>query len=343
MEYITHLLPSQKRYYKANLHTHSTISDGRMTPEELKKAYKDKGYSILAITDHDVVADHSALNDPDFLMLTGAEYDISEQDKPIRAGHAKTYHLNCIAKRPDILWQPFANTNVREDVRPYLEKAQIDGMHREYSTAAINRIIARANETGHMVCYNHTVWSLQEYPDYVGLKGLWGMELSNYGCMVAGYGDHDNIIVYRDMVNHSSKLFPLCADDAHSVRDVGGGWIMIGAEKLEYGSVIRALEQGDFYASTGPEIHSLTFDGKYLRITCTDAREVALICGNRFALRAEPIHNDGLLREAVFDLEKWLDACLDLPQYWFCVRVKGPYGHFATTRAYRKEDLFREG
>ena len=29
-----HLLPPVPKYFKASLHTHSTVSDGRMTPEE---------------------------------------------------------------------------------------------------------------------------------------------------------------------------------------------------------------------------------------------------------------------------------------------------------------------
>ena len=38
--------------YKANLHSHSTLSDGCLTPEEMAAAYREQGYSILAITDH---------------------------------------------------------------------------------------------------------------------------------------------------------------------------------------------------------------------------------------------------------------------------------------------------
>ena len=68
-----YLLPDTKKYYKANLHTHSTVSDGKLTPEEVKAEYKKLGYSILALTDHSVIVNHQHLNDPDFLMLTGAE------------------------------------------------------------------------------------------------------------------------------------------------------------------------------------------------------------------------------------------------------------------------------
>ena len=141
---IKHLLPQVEQYFKTNLHTHTIISDGKLTPEEVKDLYKSKGYSVLCLTDHDVVVDHSDLNDDDFLMLTGAEYDITQAVGP--KGYKKTYHLNCIAKRPDLLWQPFANEKYRDEVLPYLEKAEIENMTRVYDPDAINAIIARANE-----------------------------------------------------------------------------------------------------------------------------------------------------------------------------------------------------
>lgn len=38
---------------KTNLHTHSTQSDGRLTPAEVIGEYRDRGYGALALTDHD--------------------------------------------------------------------------------------------------------------------------------------------------------------------------------------------------------------------------------------------------------------------------------------------------
>ena len=35
-----YLLPEGGKFYKANLHCHTTVSDGKMTPEEIKKYYK---------------------------------------------------------------------------------------------------------------------------------------------------------------------------------------------------------------------------------------------------------------------------------------------------------------
>ena len=55
MNKIKHLLPQTERYFKANLHTHSTISDGILTPVEVKEAYKAAGYQILCLTDHNTI------------------------------------------------------------------------------------------------------------------------------------------------------------------------------------------------------------------------------------------------------------------------------------------------
>ena len=334
---IKYLLPQVPRYFKTNLHTHSTISDGQLTPQQVKEYYKARGYSILSLTDHNIVVDHSDLNDEDFLMLTGAEFNVVQNLGPFK--NQKTYHLNFIAKRPDLLWQPFANESYREDVKPYLEKAEIEHMSRENSPENANALIARANETGHLVIYNHPVWSVQDYTDYAPLKGLWGMELCNYSSVVCGYDDWHNWIVYRDMMNASGKLCPVGADDSHSTKDACGGWIMVGAEKLEYGSVISAMEKGDVYASTGPEIYSLTLEEKTLRVTCSDARRISLEGGNRYGRCALPVHNDGLLREAAFDLSGWLDANADQPDAWLRIVVHGPYGHYAATRGYTYEEL----
>ena len=53
-----YLLPETGRFFKANLHCHSNLSDGQLSPEEIKKIYMDKGYSIVAYTDHDILLPH---------------------------------------------------------------------------------------------------------------------------------------------------------------------------------------------------------------------------------------------------------------------------------------------
>ncbi|MBR6795632.1 MAG: hypothetical protein IKM52_05955, partial [Clostridia bacterium] len=51
-------------------------SDGALSPEALKNLYKENAYDIPVITDHCNPKNHSALNDENFLFLTGYEADI---------------------------------------------------------------------------------------------------------------------------------------------------------------------------------------------------------------------------------------------------------------------------
>ena len=39
-----------------DLHTHTTASDGQYAPAQLVKLAKERGLSVLAVTDHDAIA-----------------------------------------------------------------------------------------------------------------------------------------------------------------------------------------------------------------------------------------------------------------------------------------------
>jgi len=334
------LLPKVEKYFRTNLHTHTNLTDGGLSPEEMKQHYKAKGYSILAITDHNIIMDFSELNDEDFLMLTGAEYNINEEGWATNRLRCKTYHLNFLAKRPDNLWMPFMPGAPKEEARPYVEKCTDGGYPRVYDIDVINNIIAEANERGFLVMYNHPTWSLQSYPDYAPLKGLWGMEIINGDATRGGCADRDNFRVYSDLMNLGNTLFPVGSDDAHGTGSACLAWIMLGAEKLQYDSVIEALEKGDFYASNGPEIHELSLTDNLLHIKCSDAQFITLESGGRYYKRKNPVAPDKFLREATFDITKFLEGCNgESPMEWLRVVVHGPYGQFATTRGYRLDEL----
>lgn len=46
------------RWYKGNLHTHTYWSDGDDFPEMVADWYKTRGYDFLALSDHNIIADH---------------------------------------------------------------------------------------------------------------------------------------------------------------------------------------------------------------------------------------------------------------------------------------------
>lgn len=85
--------------YRGNLHSHTTNSDGHMTPEEAGHAYRAQGYSFLCLTDHDVFSDQSQTFSQDgFLLLPGIERSAILFDQ---AGHClKQRHMNGIQFHP---------------------------------------------------------------------------------------------------------------------------------------------------------------------------------------------------------------------------------------------------
>ena len=107
-----------------------------------------------------------------------------------------------------------------------------------------------------------------------------------------------NGALYDDLLRKGKKWLPVSGDDNHNdmyyvdrgyednrgfdnTFDSFGGFTYIKAPDLSYESVISAMENGDIYASAGPEIKSLYYeDGKYY-IETSPVREIFLRAGNR--------------------------------------------------------------
>ena len=337
-----HLLPPG-RYYKANLHTHTNISDGQWSPEETRDAYKALGYSILAITDHSVMVSHQELNQEDFLMLTGTEIEIEDTQGPSWRGLGRERHFCLIAKDPDHLWIPFRDPNPIPRSKPYEVLAEVGGLPRAYSAEAINRIIAESNRQGYMVTYNHPQWSLESYPDYGPMEGLWAMEYRNADSLARGY-DENNGQVYGDFLRQGKFLMPVCSDDLHrqvyfnGYRVLGRAWNMIGAEELTYEKVIEAMERGDLYASCGPELHSLTWEEGILHLTCSPVERIQVL--THIPWVAHQVAKEGEdLTEVEFDMKQWWAECANQESGFLRLILTAHDGTYAVTRAYRTGEL----
>ena len=286
---MTYLLPDGTNRYKANLHCHSTLSDGRMTPEALKDAYIGEGYSIIAFTDHDRYYDHSDLCDDKFLAINSFEADIS--DWAVDSGsYRRCYHLNAYHKTQ-------AKALSVPPVPPYRD---ID---------AINEYIEKLKSMGFLVAYNHPYWSLQSLDDYRNLKGVFAMEIFNYSASIDGT-DGDMIQAYTEMLRMGNRLYCTMTDDNHDAVPVGkpgndsfGGFCVIFAKSLEYSEVIRALEQGSFYCSQGPAFEELTYEDGTVYVKCSPAKRIAFRTLGR---RGETLFSEkeGFLTQASFKTQR---------------------------------------
>ena len=180
-------LLTEKNKHKGNLHCHTTLSDGSMTPQEIADAYREHGYDFVALSDHDHYYAHPELQRDDFLVLYAYEQGI---DSPTREpfGPGKCYHFNFFAKSPD-------------------QKAPIIPQKPDYyDKDALNDFIKAIKDQGFLCSYNHPYWSLQNFEDYTPLKHIDFLEIFNYGCYI-GDGLHENQVnVYDDML----LQFPPC-------------------------------------------------------------------------------------------------------------------------------------
>lgn len=159
-----YLLPENGAFYKANLHAHSTVSDGRWTPEEVKERYMEQGYSVVAYTDHNRYVIHNELTDGSFVALNGLEIGA------ISSSH-KRFFKNCdfglIALEPDIVQRP-----------QWKNPEGISLMF--FDPFFVNAVLADSRKLGYFVILNHPTWSLLEYPDYIKYNGMHAMEIYNH-------------------------------------------------------------------------------------------------------------------------------------------------------------------
>jgi hypothetical protein len=331
-----YLLPSSGHFYKANLHTHTTVSDGKMTPEEIKAAYKSHGYQIVAYTDHDVMVDHSGLSDDTFLALRGYEMAVDDNRHGERWNHStKTYHLSLIASRPDVDRQVFftQRINFRGNAAQYARNVLTTGEQiysYVYSPIFINRLIRAANAAGFLVIYNHPHYSLQTGEDFLPLEGLLGMEIHNGASMAWGFGDDGDTAHYERMLRagHTS-LIPIAADDSHDsntedpANELFTGFTMIKAPSLSYTAVTAALKNGDCYASQAPYIHDLYVEDGHLHIECSRVREIIYRTVDRRAERR--MSPDGLTSA---------DFPISAKSGYFRLEIVDLDGYRAATRAY---------
>jgi predicted metal-dependent phosphoesterase TrpH len=67
------------RFWRGNLHAHSSLSDGALNPVDVVEAYKRAGYDFLQVSDHFLgrfdwpIADTRKLRCETFTTLIGAE------------------------------------------------------------------------------------------------------------------------------------------------------------------------------------------------------------------------------------------------------------------------------
>lgn len=341
-----YLLPKDGQFYKANLHCHTNFSDGRKTPAEVKEIYQKLGYSIVAYTDHDILIPHDELNDERFLALHGFEIELSDYRPEVTSTMRKTCHICLIALEPENLVQPCWHRTLYQrhyfygNAKDHVEQIRFDesepDFERDFSPECVNACMKTAREKGFFVTYNHPTWSMEHWGDYMQYEGMHAFEIMNGGCIAEGWEDY-NPRVYDDLLRGGKKLFCIGADDNHNARpeddrhwDSGVAFTVIKAESLDYRTVTKALEAGNFYASEGPEILELYCENGEVSVKCSAADRVLCTYGCRRA-KVKYAYGDAAVTEARFPIYEDAD--------YLRITVVDAHGNHACTNAYFVKDL----
>ena len=289
------LISKDKKQFKANLHCHSNLSDGTYSPEELKELYKSRGYDVLAITDHCVPKAHNELTDDDFLMLTAYEAYVRPLPNAKHSPYKPEIHMNLFAKDKDnvkhVCYNPEYVKYIPVEEHGKLEKVGSQ-RPREYTTEYINEFVQTAIDNGYIVSYNHPFWSMETEERILSYENFFSVEIYNTSSYTINNLENGEMI-YDTLLRNGKRYACHGADDNHNKfpldhldNDSFGAFTMILADKLDYDSIIGALENHDCYASKGPQIHELSIvDGETVHVECSPCEKIILFVGGKTTKR----------------------------------------------------------
>ncbi len=246
------------RFWRGNLHTHSSRSDGNLEPAETVAWYRENGYDFVSLTDHFVnrfgypITDTRPFRAPGFTTLIGAELHAP------RTQVGNLWHI--VAAGLPI---EFARTEPGETG---------------------SQLAARAAASGAFVIVAHPAYYGLTAEDIDTIAAAHALEIFN-GASELAYqmGDSSHIL---DVVTSRGRRIDACAtDDAHFQQDYpefpdhGLGWVYVRAEENDPAELVAALKAGRFYASEGPQILDVTVDEHEIAVSSTPVTKVVVSGG----------------------------------------------------------------
>lgn len=213
----------QKRY-KVGLHIHTTNSDGKVSPEEAARIYKEAGFDAIALTDHWVYHQEDTISG--LKILAGCEYNMGASDTAVDVMHIVGVGMK---EKPDL----------------------------DRKTATRQSIIDGIRAAGGIAILAHPAWSLNTPAHAKELQGFAAMEIYN-SVSDAGQSSRPYSGYFTDLLANEGIAYPqIATDDTHYYdgSDETKAFIMVNAENDSSEDLLRAVEEGNFYATQGPELH----------------------------------------------------------------------------------------
>lgn len=227
-------------WLKGNLHTHTTMSDGEFTPQQVIARYEGLGYDFLALSDHDTLTPPEAYQPGTRLvLLSGVEVS------------ANGPHLLQIGPGPAVAPSPDRHQVVRDIV-----------------------------QRGGIAIMNHPnwEWSFNHFPQELmeELDGTAGLEIYN-GVIERLEGAALATDRWDRLLSRGRRLWGYADDDLHCSADLGIACNVVQATARAPEAVLDALRAGRSYASTGVAIQSASVEGATLTVRAAGAQRIRFV------------------------------------------------------------------
>lgn len=285
------------RFYKGNLHTHSALSDGFRTPEDVCRLYREAGYDFLALTDHFMkyfdwrIADTRPYRTETFTTLIGAELHAPE------TSFGDYWHILAVGLPLDF------------------------APNKENETGA--ELAQRAISAGAFVAVAHPGFYHLTESDALSLGKVHAVEVFNATSI--DHNDKPDGWYLLDILSaHKHRYFACATDDAHFHPDRADscmGWVKVKAKSLNPESILETLKAGAFYSSTGPDLFDVKLTkNQTLTVRCSPVSRI-FVTGKGWVSHDK--HGNGIT-EARFSLKNWKSP-------YFRVTVRDQHGRRAWT------------
>ncbi len=287
----------KKNWYKANLHCHTNVSDGALSPIQVIDLYKKLGYSVLAITDHDVFSDYSKeFCSDEFLLIPAIEgsmyllendsclpsNDVNYTDLVWREDSkrqcTKMHHFNAYLGTSEM------HKNVKTNIlsHGYKRNAKVFAKPCDFENE-LQKEVNFYRENGCFLSYNHPLLSNTTEMDFINIEGLWALEVYNHTSKI-GWNLGGRDFMLDTLIREKKKINALAVDDNHNKREVsdsGGGYVMINSDSLEHDDIVQNLLNGNYYSSSGAHIYSITRENDEVILECEKMQEIQIIVGDK--------------------------------------------------------------
>ena len=233
-----------RKWFKGNLHTHTTVSDGQKSPRDTVDLYRASGYDFMAITDHWHLSKTEF--DGDMLLISGCEYNFGETASPDDG----IYHILTLGAARD-----------PEVTRSMTPQQALDAI----------------KAAGGMTVLAHPAWSLNRPDKVEQLTNIDAVEIFNsVSDLPRSYRPDSGAFV--DMLAAGGVILPLIAvDDTHFyLGEECRSYIMVNADDLTEKSIMTAIRDGNYYSTQGPSI-SLSVGADKITAVTSEAEKIIFI------------------------------------------------------------------